>query len=354
MGKGSCASKESFNRKDLGGDLFTRVDGHNKRSHRGSSKVHHSGNSSDGSTNESRLKASGFNSSIQPITLTSAPREARRTGVFSPTSRQGGLSDTNISHFSANAIGDVAQMDDKNGSNEWEKLLDGYKDDHLEKGFLEKMDVLTAIWSVGFEPTKAEFDKIEEELNQVQKATLKGSWMPGYTSGTVSGTEPNAVTESQRTAYPLLVKLFAKYECTFDNVESCLNHWRFHASTPRPDKYFFLPRREYFLRRFLYFLFPFVSPSRCMSIFFPAYSEYEINIVSVTTILWYISWILLLLALSSVTILATGRAETVEWMEFSTVVALCTICVWGGQSARECMSFSISGQRHKQKWLFRR
>ena len=156
--------------------------------------------------------------------------------------------------------------------------------DFNSKGYLTCEDVLTAIYSIGFEPTDKEWQKVETEIK------LERLRRYNIVKTTSSKTDNNNNENPLPTAYPSAVNLFLKYECTFENVSECLSHWRFHATTPRPDQFQFVNRWPYFFKRFYWSIIPFGKSKKVwLDRFIPSYTEYEKGIHNTTAVLYVAS-----------------------------------------------------------------
>ena len=202
----------------------------------------------------------------------------------------------------------------------WFKLLD-----KGGKGFVAKIDVQNALFSVGVEPTSDDVIKVVDSLATQSKL-------------------------SNESALQSVVALLDSHGVDYDKLNVNLTFWRTYGVLLRTDDFVWLTSRDYFWKRYA-----------AMTLGFPAYlypmvpnfTTYEKGVHDITKqVLGTCTIVFLLMSLSVVLMRATSRLSWVFYPEILVSYGIISMA-WAAQAARETAIWSASGRTNRDRWMFR-
>ena len=193
------------------------------------------------------------------------------------------------------------------------------------KGFISKIDVLNALFSVGIEPSSTEMMEVFESLTTQSKL-------------------------SSEVAVRSIAALLERHGVEYDKLKADLTFWRTFNVLSRSDDFVWIKSgKQYFWKRCLQVALGFPAYFYPMV---PKFTTYEKGVYGITkNVIGGGTAAMFVLVLSVVLMRATNRLKFVDYSEILACYSIVSMA-WAAQAAREAAMWTSAGRKLKDKWMF--
>mmetsp|Transcript_1566 Transcript_1566/g.2759 ORF Transcript_1566/g.2759 Transcript_1566/m.2759 type:complete len:597 (+) Transcript_1566:198-1988(+) len=144
------------------------------------------------------------------------------------------------------------------------------------------------------------------------------------------------------------MKVLSDYRLSIDEVEELVDFFVRTRRQRRPDKFVYMKRREFFVKRFLALYIPGLAFR--LSHFFPRLTPYEEGTYAIMqNVLGVFDQIVIFLTYLCLVLLFTGISSISVW-NVTAIIVLNIPIGWGPQSSREAYSWSEEGTVRRHVW----